>query len=47
MDTTNVNDKKALAHVALKAKKILQKETIEVLADKGKKQHTGKKGRSR
>ncbi len=34
-DTTNVNDRKALAPVALEAKAILQKEEITVLADKG------------
>ena len=34
-ENTNVNDKKALANVAIEAKIILHKETIEVLADKG------------
>lgn len=34
-ENTNVNDRKALVHVAIETKNILQKESIEVLADKG------------
>ncbi len=34
-DTTNVNDRKALAPVAIETKAILQKDEITVLADKG------------
>ena len=34
-ENTNVHDKKALASVALEAKSILQKESIETVADKG------------